>query len=162
MRHGIQSWSMEFSHGAWNSVSFMEFSQFHGIRLVYESLHGRMTGISTRRALYGHMYTVLGTIRLKARKVSALRNTSISGPRICPYLGFILRSFWCNSAFSCSGWSVCLSAGRYLTLFWPISQVLLAWMGGYTGTKFSKTGTKYSHFLRPVWETSSELDLLGN
>ena len=51
----------------------MELAQFHGILYILVYLHGRMTEMSTRRAIIDQMYTEMSTIRLKARKVSALR-----------------------------------------------------------------------------------------
>ena len=84
---------------------------------ISKSLHGRMTGISTRRALNGSLEHEIPTIRLKARNVSALRNASDLRPQICPKYRFILRSFWCNSSVNCSGEPVVMSVGRYLALF---------------------------------------------
>ena len=52
-----------------------------------------MTGMSTRRAIIDPLGTHNSTIRLKAKNVSASENSSFSGPRICTYNGFILRSF---------------------------------------------------------------------
>ena len=80
-------------------------------------MHGRMTEMTTRRAVYEGRDTVLATIRLKAKNVSALRNSLNLSPRKCSKYRFILRSFWCNSVVSCSGEHVYLSVGRYLALF---------------------------------------------
>ena len=69
--HGISLRFMELVSGSWNMVSFMEYGQFHGLWTVSVYLHGRLTGLSTRRRLFDPWDTVLATIRLKARKVSA-------------------------------------------------------------------------------------------
>ena len=80
--HGISISFMELASVSWNMVSFMEYGQFHGNLYILRYSHGRMTGMTTRRALYGRLYTVLGTTRLKARKVSASKYHWFPGPRI--------------------------------------------------------------------------------
>ena len=64
---------MELTSVSWNYLSFMELPQFHGILYILDYLHGRLTGISTRRAIIDPADTHLATIRLKAKNVSALR-----------------------------------------------------------------------------------------
>ena len=90
---GINVSFMELTSVSWNMVSFMEYRQFHGIWNIIRYLHGRLTGISTRRALYGRLYTDISTIRLKAKNVSASKYDLILGPEMCTLFRFILRSF---------------------------------------------------------------------
>ena len=91
--HGFNLSFMDLTSVSWKYLSFMEIPQFHGNLYILRYLHGRMTGMSTRRAVYDQSDTVLATIRLKANNVSASKYASFSGPRICTYSGFILRSF---------------------------------------------------------------------
>ena len=55
---------------------------------ILESLHGRLTGITTRRALIDPLDPENGTIRLKARKVSALVYGSLGGTLEVQELGY--------------------------------------------------------------------------
>ena len=59
----------------------MEYRHFMEYVLKVSYLHGRLTGISTRRAKCDRLDHVLVTIRLKARKVSAPKNRPQSATR---------------------------------------------------------------------------------
>ena len=52
-----------------------------------------MTGISTRRAVYGSLGMLNATTRNKAKNVSASKYDPFSGPEMCTDSRFILRSF---------------------------------------------------------------------
>ena len=52
-----------------------------------------MTEMSTRRRVYGSLACQYATIRLKAKKVSALKYASFWDPEICRNIDIILRSF---------------------------------------------------------------------